>query len=103
MAEAFQSPLSMEFSRQEYCCRSPFPPPGGLPNLGIEAGSPALQADSLLSEPPGKPWWEVEVGNKGLEQAAAGRRVKQEQICLFSLARGLDFGDLHCLWMAHSF
>ena len=33
----------------------PFPPPGDLPNPGIESGSPALQADSLPSEPPGKP------------------------------------------------
>ena len=33
----------------------PFPPPGDLPNPGTEAGSPALQADSLLFEPPGKP------------------------------------------------
>ena len=32
----------------------PFPSPGDLPNLGIETGSPTLQADSLLSEPPGK-------------------------------------------------
>ena len=60
------------------------PSPGDLPNPGIKPGSPALQADSLLSESPGKPWWEVEVGNKGLEHAAAGESVKQEQICLFS-------------------
>ena len=33
----------------------PFPSPGDLPNLGIEPRSPALQADSLPSEPPGKP------------------------------------------------
>ena len=33
----------------------PFPSPGDLPDLGIELGSPALQADSLLSEPSGKP------------------------------------------------
>ena len=33
----------------------PFPSPGNLPNPGIEPGSPSLQADSLLSEPPGKP------------------------------------------------
>ena len=32
-----------------------FPSPGDLPNPGIEPGSPALQADSLPSEPPGKP------------------------------------------------
>ena len=44
----------MEFSRQEYWSGLPFPSPGDLPNPGIEPGSPALQADSLLSEPPGK-------------------------------------------------
>ena len=53
---AHQAPLSMEFSRREYCSGFPFPSPGDLPNLRIEPGSPALQADSSLSEPPGKPW-----------------------------------------------
>ena len=33
----------------------PFPSPGGLPDPGIESGSPASQADYLPSEPPGKP------------------------------------------------
>ena len=46
--------MSMEFSRQEYWSRQPFPCPADLPNPGIEPGSPALQADSLPSEPPGK-------------------------------------------------
>ena len=45
----------MGFSRQEYWSGLPFPPPGGLLNPGIKPRSPALQADSLLSEPPGKP------------------------------------------------
>ena len=44
----------MEFSRQEYWSGLPCPPPGDLPNPGIEPRSPALQADSLLSEPLGK-------------------------------------------------
>ena len=44
--------LSMEFSRQEYWSGLPFPFPGDLPNPGIELGFPALQADSLPSEPP---------------------------------------------------
>ena len=51
---ACQPPLSMEFSRQEYWSGLPFPSPGDLPDPGIEPGSPALQADSLPSEPPGK-------------------------------------------------
>ena len=49
-----QAPLSMGFSRQEYWSGLPFPSPGDLPNPGIEPGSPALQADALSSEPPGK-------------------------------------------------
>ena len=44
---AYQAPLSLEFSRQEYWSGLPFPSPGGLPNPGIEAGSPTLQADAL--------------------------------------------------------
>ena len=51
---AYQAPLSMGFSRQEYWSGLPFPSPGDLPDPGIEPGSPALQADALTSEPPGK-------------------------------------------------
>ena len=50
-----QAPQSMGFSRQEYWSGSPFPSPGDLPNPGIEPRSPALGADALTSEPPGKP------------------------------------------------
>ena len=49
------APLSIGFSRQEYWSALPFPSPGHLPDPGIEAGFPALQADSLPSEPLGKP------------------------------------------------
>ena len=45
----------MEFSRQEYWNRLPFLSPGDLPQPGIEPRSVASQADSLPSEPPGKP------------------------------------------------
>ena len=51
---AYQAPLSMGCSRKEYWNGLPFPSPGDLPNLGIKPGSPALQADALPSEPPGK-------------------------------------------------
>ena len=50
-----QAPLSMGFSRQKYCTGLPFPPPGDLPDPGMELGSPAFQSGSLPSEPPGKP------------------------------------------------
>ena len=43
------------FTRQEYWRGLPCPPPGDLPNPGIEPVSPAFQAGSLPSEPPGKP------------------------------------------------
>ena len=51
---ARQAPLSMEFSRREYWSGLPFPSPGDLLDPGMEFRSPALQADSLPSEPPGK-------------------------------------------------
>jgi len=51
----YQAPLTMGFSRQECWSGLPFPSPGDLLNAGIELRSPALQADALPSEPPGKP------------------------------------------------
>ena len=48
---AYQAPLSMGFSRQEYWSGLPLPSPGDLPDPGMKPGSPALQADSLPSEP----------------------------------------------------
>ena len=52
---AYQASPSMGFSRQEYWSGLPFPFPGDLADPGIEPGSPALEADALTSEPPGKP------------------------------------------------
>ena len=52
---AYQASQSMGFSRQEYWSGLPFPSPGDLPDPGIEPGSPALEADALPTEPPGKP------------------------------------------------
>ena len=51
---AYQTSPSMGFSRQEYWSGLPFPSPGDLPDPGIEPGSPALEADALISEPPRK-------------------------------------------------
>ena len=51
---AHQAALSMGFPRQEYWSELPFPSPGNLPDPGIKPGSPALQADSLPSESPGR-------------------------------------------------
>ena len=52
---AYQAPLSMGLSRQEYWSGLPFPSPGELPSPGIEPESPTWQADGLPTEPPGKP------------------------------------------------
>ena len=51
---ACQAALSREFCGQEYWSGCPFPSPEALPDPGIKPGSPALQAESLPSEPPGK-------------------------------------------------
>ena len=56
--EAHQASLSMGFSGQEHWSGLPYPPPGDLPDPGIKPTSPmtlALQVDSLLTEPSGKP------------------------------------------------
>ena len=53
-AVVYQAPPSMGFSRQEYWSGLSFPSPGDLPNPGIEPRSPAVQAEALPSEPPGK-------------------------------------------------
>ena len=56
---AHKAPLSMEFFGQEYWTRLPFPPPGDLPNPGINQHFFCLlhwQTDSLLlTRLPGKP------------------------------------------------
>jgi len=55
---AHQDPLSMLFSRQEYWSGLPFPPPGDLPDPGIESTSPASPAQAsrfFTTEPSGKP------------------------------------------------
>ena len=57
---AYQTPLSMGFSRQEYWSGLPFPSPGNLPDLGIELASlvpPTLAGRFFTTEPPGNPSW----------------------------------------------
>ena len=51
---AYQASPSMGFSRQEYWSGLPLPSPGDVPDPGFKPGSPALEADALTSEPPGK-------------------------------------------------
>ena len=71
---AYEAPLSMGFSRQKYWSQLPFPSPWDLPDPGIEPGSPALQADALPSEPPGKP------------SIACHSATKKKEILPFALA-----------------
>ena len=56
---ALQASLPMGFPRQENWSGLLFPSPEDLPNPGFEPGSPALQVDSLLTEPPGKPYLDI--------------------------------------------
>ena len=65
---AYQASQFMEFSRQEYWSGLPFPSPWDLSDPGIKPRSPALWADSLPSEPPGKPTSGAESANPGSGQ-----------------------------------
>ena len=70
---ANQAPPSMEFSRQEYWSVLPCPSAGDLSNPGINPGSPAFQADTLPSEPPGKPqFYTYLLGYTGLPMWLSG-------------------------------
>ena len=85
---ACQDPLSMGFSRQEYWSGQPFLSPADLPYPGIETGSPALQADSLLSEPPGKLNYDT---NALIHSTETDLREHREQTCDHQGGRGMDW------------
>ena len=65
--------LSIELFRQKYQSVFPFPTPEDLPKPGIKPRSPALQADSLPSEPPGKPQRPLGCGAGGDIKGSGGR------------------------------
>ena len=69
---ACQAPLSTGFSRQEYWSGLPFPSPGDLPDPGIEARSPSLQTDSLLTELRKKP----RIFHKGKINMGLGKTIQ---------------------------
>ena len=81
---AHQGPLSMEFFRQAYWSRLPFPTPGDFPDPGIEPESFVSSAYSLPLAPTGKPhngmgsWLVPTVSSKHFIQ----REVKVAQLCL---------------------
>ena len=85
--EPTRLPCLWGFSRQEYWSGLPCPPPGDLPNPGIEPRSSSLQADSLPSRPPGKP------KNTGVGGLCLLQGIFQTQ----ELNRGL----LHCRWILY--
>ena len=75
---ACQASQSMGFSREEHWSGLPFPSPGDFPGPGIEPRSPALQADALPSEPPGKP------GIRGFKEQKGGHQCNIEIVALGS-------------------
>ena len=81
------NPRDYTVSRPEYWNGQPFPSPGDLPNPGIKPRSPALQADSLLAEPQGKPQ-NIGVGSPSLLQQ------------IFP-TQELNQGLLHCRWILY--
>ena len=95
-AVAYQAPPSMGFSRQECWSGLPFPSPGDLPDPGIEPGSPALQADALLSEPPGKTSDKLYLHIPGLFMAWSPESLCpfQNQKMLFSSFNHRSFEDV---------
>ena len=69
----------MVFPREEYWSGLPFSSPGDLPDPGTEPRSPALEADALTSEPPGKQT-EYIMRNAGLEETQAGIKTSRRNI-----------------------
>ena len=87
-----QAPLSMGFSRQEHWSELTRPLPRNLPNPGIEDRSPAMQTDSLPSEPPGNPV-NTRVGSLSLLQGAVCMYI-HIQLCVFSICSYLHSSSL---------
>ena len=75
---AYQAPPSMGFSRQECGSGLPFPSPGDLPDPGIEPESSASQADSLPSEPAGKPKTKVYYSEKIYDRINKKKKKKDK-------------------------
>ena len=79
---AHQTPLSMEFSRQDYSSGLLLPPPGDLPDPGIKPRSPALQTNSLPSEPPGKDRGQLLISQERMKRLGQSRNDTQLWMCL---------------------
>ena len=94
---AAQILLSIGFSRQEYWSELPCHPPGDLPDPAIEPRSPALQADPLPSEPPGKSYVHIKLVHKCSQKFIYSYQVETIQISILTLANGL----WHIHWMKY--
>ena len=90
--------LSMGFSRKEYWSRLPCPPPGNLPDPSTEPRSPALQADSLPSESPGKSYVHIKLVHKCSQKFIYNSyKPKTIQISILRLVNEL----WHIYWMKY--
>ena len=89
---AYQHPLTIGFSRQEYWNGLPFPSPGDLPDPGTEPWSSALQADALPSEPPGKPLANWSVLREPCSAGPQGTRAQTQMGLLHSAVRWEGWG-----------
>ena len=92
--EFLQIPLSIAVPRQEYWGGLPCPPPGDLPNPGIEPRSPALRAERSLSEPPGQPK-NIRVGSLSLLQGI-NPGIKPSSLVSPALASGFFTPSATC-------
>ena len=88
---AHKAPLSMRFSRQEYWSGWPCPPPGDLPNPGIEPAAPAQQVDSLLLSP-----W-VSPNNSVHSPLCLRATLILLSLGIISFWCNIISNDLHCL------
>ena len=77
---AHQASLSLGFLRQGYWSGLPFPSLGNLPDPGIKLGSPALQADTLPSEPPGKLNVKTKCWVDRISNASLPKEIKVSQL-----------------------
>ena len=96
-----QASLSLGFSRQEYWSGLPFPSPGDLPDPGIEPMSPALQADALPSEPPGK--FNIDIRHdKNWLELTSSKMV--DYLALVDLGASVisDYGPMDCILLSSS-
>ena len=79
---AHQTLLSTEFSRQDYSSALPLPSPGDLPVPGIKPRSPALQTNSLPSEPPGKDRGQLLISQERMKRLGQSGNDAQCWMCL---------------------